>query len=211
MKKEDLLNAGLNDEQAKAVLDMYKSDTANLVPSSRLSEVIAERNELREKTKAQLEAISKSDGDVTALKQQIAKIQQDNETAIKEANAKYQALQLDTALNKMAAESGAYDVRALKAYLDVSNAQADSDGEYRTIKAQIDALKADESKSFLFKATEPPKPTAPQIRGANIDNGLGKPAPTMSYQERWRNAIKEGNTAQAVAIKGEAAAEGVYF
>ena len=49
------------------------------------------------------------------------------------------------------------------------------------------------------------------MKGANIQNGLGKPNENIGYQERWRNAIKEGNTAEAVAIKGEAAAEGVFF
>ena len=211
MNKEELIKQGLTDEQASKVMSMYKEALKGQVPQSRLDEVVKERNELREKTAQQLEALSKSNGDVDGLKAQIAKMQEDNEKAIKAANEKYQALQLDTAISKMAADSGAYDVKALKAYLDVTEAKPDSDGVYRTIQTQIDALKADASKSFLFKPSEPPKPATPQVKGANIQNGLGKPNENIGYQERWRNAIKEGNTAEAVAIKGEAAAEGVFF
>ena len=211
MNKEELIKQGLTDEQASKVMSMYKEAIKGQVPQSRLDEVVKERNELREKTAQQLEALSKSNGDIDGLKAQIAKMQEDNEKAIKVANEKYQALQLDTAISKMAADSGAYDVKALKAYLDVTEAKPDSDGVYRTIQTQIDALKADVSKSFLFKPSEPPKPATPQVKGANIQNGLGKPNENIGYQERWRNAIKEGNTAEAVAIKGEAAAEGVFF
>ena len=211
MNKEELIKQGLTDEQASKVMSMYKEALKGQVPQSRLDEVVKERNELREKTAQQLEALSKSNGDVDGLKAQIAKMQEDNEKAIKAANEKFQALQLDTAIGKMAADAGAYDVKALKAYLDVTEAKPDSDGVYRTIQTQIDALKADASKSFLFKPSEPPKPATPQVKGANIQNGLGKPNENIGYQERWRNAIKEGNTAEAVAIKGEAAAEGVFF
>ena len=150
MNKEELIKQGLTDEQASKVMSMYKEALKGQVPQSRLDEVVKERNELREKTAQQLEALSKSNGDVDGLKAQIAKMQEDNKKAIKAANEKYQALQLDTAISKMAADSGAYDVKALKAYLDVTEAKPDSDGVYRTIQAQIDALKADTSKSFLY-------------------------------------------------------------
>ena len=154
MNKEELIKQGLTDEQASKVMSMYKEALKGQVPQSRLDEVVKERNELREKTAQQLEALSKSNGDVDGLKAQIAKMQEDNEKAIKAANEKYQALQLDTAISKMAADSGAYDVKALKAYLDVTEAKPDSDGVYRTIQTQIDALKADtrQSHSSLNRA-----------------------------------------------------------
>ena len=99
MNKEELIKQGLTDEQASKVMSMYREALKGQVPQSRLDEVVKERNELREKTAQQLEALSKSNGDVDGLKAQIAKMQEDNEKAIKAANEKYQALQLDTAIS----------------------------------------------------------------------------------------------------------------
>ena len=74
MNKEELIKQGLTDEQASKVMSMYKEAIKGQVPQSRLDEVVKERNELREKTAQQLEALSKSNGDVDGLKAQIAKM-----------------------------------------------------------------------------------------------------------------------------------------
>ena len=58
MNKEELIKQGLTDEQASKVMSMYKEALKGQVPQARLDEVVKERNELREKTAQQLEALA---------------------------------------------------------------------------------------------------------------------------------------------------------
>ena len=148
MTKEELTALGLTDEQAQKVLDGYKG----YVPKARFDEV----NEAKKKAEStvaerdkQLEELKKNTGDAEALKAEIAKLQGENKAAADKYAADLKAMQINNAVEKELTGAGAKNLKAVKALLDLENAELDGE-TVKGLADQIKKLKEDEGSKFLF-------------------------------------------------------------
>lgn len=203
MTKEALIALGLTEEQASKVLEGYMG----YVPKSRFDEV----NEAKKKAEAnvkerdkQLEELKKSSGDADALKAEIEKLQGENKAAAEKYAADMKALALNNAIEKALTAAGAKNLKAVKALLDVTNAEMDGE-TVKGLDAQIKALKDDAGSSFLFGEAQPGFIGVPANK-----NPIKAPNPKVDgFNARLAEARKNGNTLEAIKIKQEAANEGI--
>lgn len=185
MKKDELINLGLTEDQATAVMDKMK----DFVPKTRLDEVIAERNGLKDQVAErdkQIDGLKATAGDNQVLKDQIAELQQTNKTAAAEYEKQLTQVRLDNAVELAISGAKARNAKAVKALLDLTNSKLGDDGKVDGLEAQIKALQ--KSDPYLFaEATTESQPT-PQIKGMTIQNGSGtqpaqKSVKEMTYSE----------------------------
>ena len=128
MKKEELLELGLSEEHAAKVIEKY----GNLIPKSRFDEVneakkqaeakIAEMNE-------QIETLKKSAGDNEELRKQITSLQEKNEADAKKYEADLKERSRNNSINLALTAKKARDVRAVRALLELDDADFDKDHE----------------------------------------------------------------------------------
>ena len=114
------------------------------------------------------------------------------------------ALALNNAIEKALTAAGAKNLKAVKALLDVTNAEMDGE-TVKGLDAQIKALKDDAGSSFLFGETQPgftgvkansdPKGAA----GAITKESFAK----MSYKERAELYNKDQATYEALSAQAE--------
>lgn len=188
MKRDELIKLGLTEDQATAVLNAYADELKGYVPQSRLSEVIEERNGLKDQIKErdkQIETLKASAGDNQALKDQIAELQKQNSDATKEYEGKITQLRLDNAVDVALSGAKAKNTKAVRALLDLTKAKVGEDGKVEGLDAQIKAIQ--KSDAYLFESTEA-TPTTPGLKGVTPkDSGNGNPAPKatkdMNYTE----------------------------
>lgn len=187
MKREELKELGLTDDQATAVINAYSEALKNYVPKARLDEVIAERNNLKDQVTErdkQIDTLKGSAGDNQALKDQIAQLQAKNNEDAKAYKAQLEQVKLDNAVNMALTGAKAKNAKAVRALLDLEKAKVGDDGKVDGLEAQIAALQ--KSDGYLFDAAAP----APQPKLTGItpkDGAGGNPQPKavkdMSYTE----------------------------
>lgn len=180
MKKDELTQLGLTEEQANAVLEALKG----YVPKSRLDEVIEERNGLREQITErdkQIAELGKNAGDNEALKNQIAELQAANKKAEDDYKSNIAKIQLDNAVENALTGAKAKNSKAVKALLDLTKSKVGEDGKVAGLEEQLTALK--ESDPYLFGEAN----AQSQFKGIVPKDGDGKPAPKpvdkMTYAE----------------------------
>lgn len=157
MKKEELTNLGLSDEQAEKVIALHKSELdGSYIPKSRFDEV-NEKFKNAEKTVSerdkQLETLKKSSGDNEELKKQIEQLQKDNADQKKAHEAEIAKIQLDNAINSALTGAGAKNIVAVRAVLgDTSKMKLSDKGE---VEGLADAIKAiQKSDAYLFNTPQ---------------------------------------------------------
>lgn len=210
MTKESLMEMGLTEEQANKVME---SLNGAFVPKSRFNEVNTElqtaKNTIKERD-AQLEKLQKSAGDNKALQEQITKLQTDNANQKNAHDAEMKALRIGNAVDMALTNAKAKNNTAVKALLAefLSKAELDNDGTVKGLSDEIGKLLKDENTSFLFNAD-----AAPAVSGASPAGSVTTTpdSKTTAYETRLADARKSGNSALAVAIKREAAADGVQL
>ncbi|MDR0027157.1 phage scaffolding protein [Enterococcus faecalis] len=148
MKKEDLIEQGLTEDQAKFVMAEHGKIVTTL--NSQITTLQQSETELKNqvnKRDADLKKLQKDNSDNDALKQQIKDLQKENS----EQEEKYQeqliSFQKSAALNALLSESKAKNPKAVTALLDDEKIIF-KDGELSGVQEQIEALK--ESDSYLF-------------------------------------------------------------
>ena len=182
MNKDELIALGLSDEQATKVLDGFK----DYIPRSRFNEVNEAKknaeNLLTERDK-QLAELKKSNGENEELKKQIETLQAEN----KDAKAKYELelkqLQITNAVERELIASGAKNTKAVKALLNLENAEMDGD-TVKGLADQIKALKENEDSKFLFAEKQITTPPSGVKAGEGGDKGGQKAVKDMNYSER---------------------------
>lgn len=161
---------------------------------------------------AQLETLKKSTGDVSALQQQIADLQAQNAQNKKQYEADLMQMRVNSAVEAALTTAGAKNITAAKALLAdfLTDATLADDGTVKGLTAEIEALSKAEGTAFLF---EPSKSASQSFKGMQPGNpgGNNPPADANTYEARLAEARKTGNTAAAVAIKREAADNGVFL
>lgn len=98
----------------------------------------------------QLETLKAATGDTEALKQQIATLQADNATAAKAHEAEIKRLKVDTAVDLALAAAKAKNAKAVKALLELDNAELAEDGTVKGLSDQIKKLVEAPESAFLF-------------------------------------------------------------
>lgn len=201
MKKEDLVALGLTDEQAEQVANASAEELKGYIPKARFDEVNTEKNTLKttlaDRDK-QLEDLQKSSKDSEALKQQIADLIKANADAQAAHDAEIKQLMIDNAIEKALGDAGTLNSKAVKALLELTDAELTEDGNIKGLDKQIEKLKGADDSKFLFKAAEP---SNPQIHGASpASSGTGAPAGTdtskMTYSQLC--AYMEANPGAAI-------------
>ena len=210
MTKETLMQMGLTEEQANKVMEGLNG---SFVPKSRFNEVNTElqtaKNTIKERD-TQLETLQKSTGDVEALKKQITDLQTANTNQQKQHDEEMKQFKINAAVDKALTDAKAINPATVKpllaAFLEKANLA--DDGTIYGLADEIGKLAKAEGTSFLFKADSN---TTPAVAGASPAGSVTtNPDPKVSgYETRLADARKAGNSALVVAIKREAAADGV--
>lgn len=183
MNKEKMLSLGLTEDQATAILEAFKG----YVPPERFNEVNEAKKraeELVSEREKQIDSLKKSAGDNDALKAQIEKLQGENKAAKEKYESDLKTLRIDNAINAALTASGAKNLKAARALLNMDEISIDGEN-VKGIDSQIKKLIADESSSFLFNV----KPADSKIpTGMKAGEGNGKiptkPVNEMNYSER---------------------------
>lgn len=209
MTKESLTEMGLTEEQATKVMEGLNG---SFVTKTRFNEVNEElktaRAAVRERD-TQLETLKQSGTDAAALQAQITQLQADNAQKDQEHAAEIKKIKIENAVDKALVEAKAINPATVKPLLAafLEKADLDDDGTIRGLGDEIGKLAKTEGTSFLFKAED----TAAAISGASPAGSTSVNPTTKAgaYETRLADARKAGNAALAVAIKREAAADGV--
>lgn len=190
MKREFLKSLDLSDE----VIDKIMAENGNDINGhkARQTELETQLNELKAQVSErdkQLEELKKSVGDSESLKEQINKLQEDNKKATQEHEAKIKQMSIDNAVTVALTNAKAKNAKAVKALLDLNNAELDGE-TVKGLDKQIEKLK--ESDAYLFEGGKP------DVKGAKPGEGTGTPTPPkdvnkMTYTE-LKSHVDNGGT-----------------
>lgn len=205
------MEMGLTEEQANKVMEGLNGA---FVPKSRFNEV----NEELKTAKAtiterdgQLDTLKKSGADAATLQAQITQLQADNAQKDKDHAAEIKKIKVDNAVKEALLQAGAINPATVTPLLAGFLEKADlaDDGTIRGLSDEISKLAKTEGTSFLFKTAD--TSTTPTVSGASPAGGgtVNPSTKAGAYETRLTDARKAGNAALAVAIKREAAADGV--
>ena len=211
MTKESLMALGLTEEQATKVMEGLNG---SFVTKTRFNEVNKELKTAKDtitERDTQLETLKKSGADAAALQDQITQLQAANAQKDQEHAAEIKKIKIDNAVDKALMDAKAINPATVKPLLAafLEKADLDDDGTIRGLADEIGKLAKTEGASFLFKSED--TTTTTTISGAS-PAGSSSVNPTTkagAYETRLADARKAGNAALAVAIKREAAADGV--
>jgi len=160
MKKEDFVKLGLDEEAAKKCADASTEELKGYIPKVRFDEVNNDKKQLeldvRERD-TQLETLKNSTGDVETLKQQIVALQADNKVKDEAHALEVKQLKLDAAVSAALTSSKAKNEKAVKALLNLENAEIGEDGTVKGLTDQIKKLQGAEDSKFLFETESKPK------------------------------------------------------
>lgn len=211
MTKEKLMEWGLTEEQATKVMEGLNG---SFVTKARFNEVNTELTKAKatiQERDTQLETLKKSGADAAALQEQITQLQADNAQKDKDHAAEIKKIKIENAVEKALTDAKAINPATVKPLLAafLEKADLDDDGTIRGLADEIGKLAKAEGTSFLFKADD--TTTTSTISGASPAGGSSVNPTTKAgaYETRLADARKAGNSALAVAIKREAAADGV--
>lgn len=161
MTRDFLKKLGIEDNEViDKIIDENSSDIGKA--KGDLERITRERDDLNNTLKdrdGQLETLKKSSGDNEELKKQIEQLQADN-----------QSIKLNAAVEKALIEAKARNLTAVKALLNLDNAEIGEDGTVKGLSEQIKTIQKDND--YLFEAKETkvdnsPKGTKPADSGSN--------------------------------------------
>lgn len=133
----------------------------------------------------QLETLKANTGDTEALKQQIAMLQADNATAAKTHEAEIKRLKIDTAVDLALSAAKAKNTKAVKALLELDNAELAEDGTVKGLGDQIKKLVESPESGFMFE-TDKQKPGFKGFKpgeGGDVPPTGDKDPKDMTYDE----------------------------
>lgn len=148
--KDILGDAYTEDIDKKVSQEIGKNFVAKVDFNAKNEALKTAEAQMRERD-AQLETLQKSNGDAAALKEQIAKLQTENADAAKAYEEKVKSLKIDAAVDMALMAAKAKNVKAVKALLDLDNAELDADGTVKGLKAQIKKLSEAADSGFMFE------------------------------------------------------------
>ena len=211
MTKESLMAMGLTEEQATKVMEGLNGSFVTKTRFNEVNEELKTAKATITERDGQLNALKTSGADAAALQEQITQLQADNAAKDKAHAEEIQKIKMDNALEKALTDAKAINPATVKPLLTafMEKATLDDDGTIRGLADEIGKLAKAEGTSFLFKADD--TTTTSTISGASPAGSTSVNPTTKAgtYETRLADARKAGNSALAVAIKREAAADGV--
>ena len=211
MTKESLMAMGLTEEQATKVMEGLNGSFATKTRFNEVNEELKTAKATITERDGQLNALKTSGADAAALQAQITQLQADNAAKDQEHAAEIKKIKIENAVEKALTDAKAINPATVKPLLAafLEKADLDDDGTIRGLADEIGKLAKAEGTSFLFKADD--TTTTSTISGASPAGGSSVNPTTKAgaYETRLADARKAGNSALAVAIKREAAADGV--
>jgi len=154
MKKEDFIKLGFTEEQAEKAAEASAEELKGFIPKVRFDEVNNSKKQLEADIKTrdeQLEALKAVDAE--GLKAEIEKLQGENKTAKEKYEADLKKIQIDNAVEKALMGAKAKNIKAVKALLDLENAELDGES-IKGLDDQLKKLQEGEDSKFLFEATD---------------------------------------------------------
>ena len=211
MTKESLMAMGLTEEQATKVMEGLNGSFVTKTRFNEVNEELKTAKATITERDGQLNALKTSGADAAALQAQITQLQADNAAKYQEHAAEIKKIRIENAVEKALTDAKAINPATVKPLLAafLEKADLDDDGTIRGLADEIGKLAKAEGTSFLFKADD--TTTTSTISGASPAGGSSVNPTTKAgaYETRLADARKAGNSALAVAIKREAAADGV--
>ncbi|SFA87704.1 Phage minor structural protein GP20 [Acetitomaculum ruminis DSM 5522] len=192
MKKEDLLKLeGMSEQLAEKVAELSKEELKEYIPKTRFNEVNeAKKNaeKLLKEHDEKLEALKEDNADNEELKKQIETLQEENTKMAKAHEDELKALKVSAAVESALTKNGAKNTIAVKALLDLKDAELLEDGSIKGLADQIKKLKEEEDTSFLFNVSDGQtklKGSSPANKGSKITGEITKEQfRRMGYKER---------------------------
>ena len=171
------VNLALADDQKAAFEEAFKD---SYVPKSDLDRLTAERDNYKTQLATAQDALKKFDGvDVDNLKGEIQKLTDDLKAKETEYQTKLADMEFGNALDSAITASGAKNLKAVKALLDVDNLKASKNRDI-DIKNAIAAVKAEND--YMFgEGHKPFMPTNP------AGGGVGGKKMTLSEAMAYAN------------------------
>lgn len=212
MTRKQLEDLGISKEQADSIMKMNGDDIENAKSASaaEMKNVQAENSNLKKQVSdrdKQLETLKASAGDNEGMKKQIADLQEENAKARESHETEMNRLKVDFAVEKALTEAKAKNVKAVKALLDLADAELDKEGNVKGLQEQIDKLSAADDTKFLFAETQ--QGSQMTFKGFQPGNATAMPDSKQSgYEARLAKAREENNQVEAIKIKQEAFADG---
>lgn len=211
MTKESLMAMGLTEEQATKVMEGLNGSFVTKTRFNEVNEELKTAKATITERDGQLNALKTSGANAAALQAQITQLQADNAAKDQEHAAEIKKIKIENAVEKALTDAKAINPATVKPLLAafLEKADLDDDGTIRGLADEIGKLAKAEGTSFLFKADD--TTTTSTISGASPAGGSSVNPTTKAgaYETRLADARKAGNSALAVAIKREAAADGV--
>lgn len=153
MKREDLKEMGLNDDQIASVMTAYGKEMNPL--KEQVDSLTSERDNLQQQVSDrddQLDDLRKSAGKNQELEAQIKQLQDDNKAAAtkyqNELAAKEKGFKIEGALR----DAKAKNVKAVLSLIDTDRVSVKKDGKLDGLTDQLDAIK--QSDGYLFESDE---------------------------------------------------------
>jgi len=211
MTKESLMAMGLTEEQATKVMEGLNGSFVTKTRFNEVNEELKTAKATITERDGQLNALKTSGADAAALQARITQLQADNAAKDQAHAAEIKKIKIDNAVDKALTDAKAINPATVKPLLAafLEKADLDDDGTIRGLADEIGKLAKTEGTSFLFKAED--TPASSSISGASPAGSTSVNPTTKAgaYETRLADARKAGNAALAVAIKREAAADGV--
>ncbi|WP_162607686.1 phage scaffolding protein [Massilimicrobiota timonensis] len=173
MKKEKLIELGLDEETAKKVEKESENELTDYVPRAQFDIVVKERDAANETIKERDGQLEKLKGvNVEELQNQITNLQNENKQKDEDYAKEIKQLRVNNAIESELTKNGALNMKAVKALLDVDidkiNVKEDGTLEGLNIDEQIKTLKEAEDSKFMFKEEKK------KFKGANPSKSTGK-------------------------------------
>ena len=158
MKKEQLLESGLTEEQAQKVMDVYTEEMKGFIPKVRFDEVNDAKKDLEQQIKErdkQLKELAEKAKGNEELEKQIKELQEVNKTTKEQYEAKIKELKIDAVIREKLTDAKYPDLLVTK--FDKSKLTVTDDGTVLGIDEQLTQIKEYYKDLFtpVVKGTQP--------------------------------------------------------
>ena len=180
MKREQLKELGLSDEQIESVIGLHGKTVSDI--TSQLKTAQDEAKQYQDQLTAnqsELNALKDSAKGNEELTNQLAELQAKFDDAQANSQNTIADLKKQSAIELALTQAGARNITAVKALLDADKLTV-SDKGVEGLNEQLEAVKADND--YLFQATEPKTPTI--VTGGNPQGGTDGKSIVQKIQER---------------------------
>lgn len=167
--KDDLINLGLTDEQAKEVFTLHGKDLNET--KSALDTITQERDSLKnqlQNAETQIETLKADANTSTEQKEALDKLQAEYDKFKADAEADLAMTQKINAINLALKDTNAYNPENLMKFINVDEIELDDDGKPK-LDDVINGLK--ESDAYLFKPEEDNTPNPSIVPNGNPSAG----------------------------------------